>query len=604
MIRKLCLPLFLFLVFVPTCSWAGASLERGLSAAKQEQWEIATEAFIDAWEETPLSPMVLYNLGLSYAKSGNALPAIAWFEAYLASDPDAPNKAQIRSTIAQMEVKTELAMNDLFEKNLAMIKEAPFEESYAWYTGKHWEASRLVYALLSSGKLKRAKEILALSKVYAQKVGGPVYDDAKFIHTDDDIQNLYARNLSANGNLLEALEHTEDDYYLGTVYTSILKEYFATGAEIQQALKASDEYETSAIAYAARNLWLKGDVEGLTYLAEWLEDKSYKYFPAMAEVAQGLLGLGYEDDAAAFAKKLPKTWDGPAARYATRLLYEQPDIGFLNCYARGEPDIDTLWRMLKVRHFALKGNSEKAKSHTEIPVGRRRAHSKDITADMKADHAWSRAFEQYAAKNINEAKAIMSQEKQDVTSFLIMTLRNAAIRDPQYAREIALVMEPAYLGPFILFEASKQARLADDESLADSLLSEASKRASVLGAKNKISFSNGQLKDWTELGILYSQNDIVSDFSGAIRLISDGGVPSYEPLRINPPFVSDDHYYDCPPENPGEIVEMATAVPSEPITSLTHVSDAAVYLGEGLLQTRAMRQRHSRTWSSYLRHPR
>lgn len=266
------------------------------------------------------------------------------YKAYLEAEPNSTNKSKIRNTISDLEVQTKASMDNLFEKNLKIFDHVPLENDYKWYSGKHNDANSIVRYLSSVGKIKLANEVLVLSIEYAKKVGGQV--------------------LSVT-----------------------LSSTFSFSSTIQQALKSGNEYSPDMIAIVARWLWLKGDVTGLKSLADWLKDKNENYYPAMVEVASGLLGLGYEEDAIAFARKLPELWElpearqWPAARYAIRILYENPDTGFLNCYDR---DIgrSTLWRMLKTRHLALKGKPEKIYSGTSTAMYQRRAHGKLITNDM------------------------------------------------------------------------------------------------------------------------------------------------------------------------------------------------------------------------------
>jgi len=593
MIRsRLVFVLFIIIIFMPGYSFANTALERGINAAKGGQWKIATSEFMKAWSEEPLSPVVLYNIGLAHSKSGNPLSAIAWLEAYLEAEPNSTNKDQIRNTISNLEMQTKASMANLFEKNLEIFKHVPLEGDYKWYSGKHKDADYIVSYLASVGKIKRANEVLTLSREYAKKIGGQSALDKNSWSsmTSEMINNSYAYSLATSGNLSEALKQAESERTLRDVLSGALRSTFSSISAIQQALKAGNEYSPDTIAIVARRLWLKGDVTGLKSLVDWLKDKNENYYPAMVEVASGLFGLGFEESAIDFARLLPKTWKNPAARYAIRVLYENPDLGSLNCYER-EIGRSTLWRMLETRHLALKGKSEKIYSGTSIAMDQRRAHGKLITNDMKSDHAWHKAFKQYAGGNINEAKSIMIDAEQDAASFLIIALRNAATRDPLYAAEIASFIEPAYLGPFILFESAMLAENQGDMARANILKIEAVKRNTMLGGTNKISPSNNALREWINLGVLYSKHNIISNLSDILKDISSRKPISFEVQRLDVPFVYDQHNYSCPPkpQDRADPVAMVTAMESAPIVNVSDLSHAASFIGVGMLQIQALR---------------
>ncbi len=77
--------------------------DRGLAAAKANDFTLAKNYFSKVQEKVLLYPPLLFNLGLAEAQAGNALAAIAWFEAYLLLDPQAENRDQIRQEITRLE---------------------------------------------------------------------------------------------------------------------------------------------------------------------------------------------------------------------------------------------------------------------------------------------------------------------------------------------------------------------------------------------------------------------------------------------------------------------------------------------------------------------
>jgi hypothetical protein len=85
---------------------AQQALDKGLAAAKQQQWEIAIQSFQDARKIAPDAPEIFYDLGLAESRiAGRELRAVSWFGAYLAASPDAPNAAAVKNFIAALRIK-------------------------------------------------------------------------------------------------------------------------------------------------------------------------------------------------------------------------------------------------------------------------------------------------------------------------------------------------------------------------------------------------------------------------------------------------------------------------------------------------------------------
>ena len=76
--------------------------DRGLAAAKANDFTLAKSYFSKVQEKALLYPPLLFNLGLADAHAGNALAAICWFEAYLLLDPQAQNREEIRKEITRL----------------------------------------------------------------------------------------------------------------------------------------------------------------------------------------------------------------------------------------------------------------------------------------------------------------------------------------------------------------------------------------------------------------------------------------------------------------------------------------------------------------------
>src|SRR5690348_16990201 len=84
-----------FLVLMPTEQLhaelppgAQEAFDKGVMAAKQQEWEIAIQSFQEARKTAPDAPELFYNLGLAESKlPGRELRAIAWLGAYQAASP-------------------------------------------------------------------------------------------------------------------------------------------------------------------------------------------------------------------------------------------------------------------------------------------------------------------------------------------------------------------------------------------------------------------------------------------------------------------------------------------------------------------------------------
>src|SRR5579871_5263129 len=90
--------------------------QKGLIAAKQQEFVLAARYFEEARKQAPYSGDVLFNLGLAESKlPGRELRAIVWFKAYLASSPAAANASEVKEQITEMEIKAEANAGKMVE---------------------------------------------------------------------------------------------------------------------------------------------------------------------------------------------------------------------------------------------------------------------------------------------------------------------------------------------------------------------------------------------------------------------------------------------------------------------------------------------------------
>lgn len=87
---------------------AQEAFNKGMIAAELPNYPLAIRYFEDARRLAPETPAIYFNLGLAESNiPGRELRAIAWFGAYLAADPLAPNAAGVKAEIDALEVKNQ-----------------------------------------------------------------------------------------------------------------------------------------------------------------------------------------------------------------------------------------------------------------------------------------------------------------------------------------------------------------------------------------------------------------------------------------------------------------------------------------------------------------
>ena len=105
-----------------------AAMQRGMLAVDAQSWTLAAQYFEQARKADPGSPEVLKNLALATDHmGGRELPTLAWFQAFLATEPDAPTAATVRQRILALEVDVEAKLFALFqtaEETARMIADA------------------------------------------------------------------------------------------------------------------------------------------------------------------------------------------------------------------------------------------------------------------------------------------------------------------------------------------------------------------------------------------------------------------------------------------------------------------------------------------------
>ncbi|WP_332776322.1 tetratricopeptide repeat protein [Polaromonas sp.] len=87
---------------------AQEAIDKGIIAAKVPDYLLAIRYFDEARKLAPQAPVVYLNLGLAESRiPGRELRAMAWFGAYLAAYPDAPNAAAVKEQIGVLDVRNQ-----------------------------------------------------------------------------------------------------------------------------------------------------------------------------------------------------------------------------------------------------------------------------------------------------------------------------------------------------------------------------------------------------------------------------------------------------------------------------------------------------------------
>ena len=109
----------------PLPSAAQEALNKGILAAKVPDYPLAIRFFEEARKLAPQAPVIFMNLGVAESKMpGRELRAIAWFGAYLAAAPDAPNAAAVKEQIAVLEVRNRSNVSRLI-KTVQLARKGP-----------------------------------------------------------------------------------------------------------------------------------------------------------------------------------------------------------------------------------------------------------------------------------------------------------------------------------------------------------------------------------------------------------------------------------------------------------------------------------------------
>lgn len=109
---------------------AQEAFNKGIIAAELPNYPLAIRFFEDARQLAPEAPAIYFNLGLAESNiPGRELRAIAWFGAYLAADPLAPNAAAVKEEIGALDLKNQSNLTRLISSVEDAADQVPGDKS-------------------------------------------------------------------------------------------------------------------------------------------------------------------------------------------------------------------------------------------------------------------------------------------------------------------------------------------------------------------------------------------------------------------------------------------------------------------------------------------
>jgi tetratricopeptide (TPR) repeat protein len=246
---------------------ARAAMEKGLAAARNQDYRGAKPFFEEARKADPNAPEPLFNLGLAESRiPGRELAALVWLRAYLAADPDSIQARKVRDLCGQLEATAQETIRKLIDLELKVLTRLP--ETGWKYTTFTW----MVTYRLRLGDLGAARQI-------AESMGsmkGPAY-------------YRIAQYLAGSGDIEGAMKTADLASDKGYLYSSIAVDQARTGdvpgtLKTMELARRSGRDDFSAVLAA---MAVRGDVEGSMKIAEAAGIKSAAFYIAKAQAGKG-----------------------------------------------------------------------------------------------------------------------------------------------------------------------------------------------------------------------------------------------------------------------------------------------------------------------------
>jgi tetratricopeptide (TPR) repeat protein len=258
---------------------AQEAVDKGIIAAKVPDYLLAIRFFEEGRKIAPQASVIYLNLGLAESRiPGRELRAIAWFGAYLAANPTAPNAAAVKDQIAVLEVRNESNVSNFIRSVQAAASQM---SGYKKVDGLQrvvglWAKAGDITAALNTSDLCEDTDS---SKSYAYSVVAEVQAKAGDIAGARKTADMIPRKTD---------DIRRDLVYLGRVYSAIAEaqskagdlagakrtfEFVVKNSELIPPLNRSDALQEVVEAQAR-----SGDITGAQKTVDLMPDDIFKKF--------------------------------------------------------------------------------------------------------------------------------------------------------------------------------------------------------------------------------------------------------------------------------------------------------------------------------------
>jgi len=278
---------------------AQEALDKGIIAAKVPDYPLAVRFFEEARKLAPRAPVIYLNLGLAESRiPSRELRAIAWFGAYLAAYPDAPNVAAVKEQIALLDVRNQSNVSRL----LKTVQDAAMQLPIERVIDKDKDG-RISMETVNRSAIIRDYGLKEVSKLWAQMGDIPLALKAAGSILDVDQKSMAQRDIAgeqARANDFAGAQRTTDriqDAHYKTFAQADIGREQAKAGDIAGAQKTvagildprKKDFALSDIASAqARG----GDIKGAQRTADSIPDDGKYQSGAYAAIAKAQAEAG------------------------------------------------------------------------------------------------------------------------------------------------------------------------------------------------------------------------------------------------------------------------------------------------------------------------
>jgi len=252
---------------------------RGVEAAREQQWDTALSLFKEARIVDPLSPRTVFNIALAYDRSGREILAMAWYRFYLALVPGAANTRQVLDRFPQLEAAAQAKIQTLKQFAHNAIKIVPDPEDRDKYRVTYARAQAL------SGDPEEAYEVFFGDKKQWGSYG---------TNRGEEVKAAIGASHALAGDFETALETSATINFpdqKAVVFRMIADSQAAFG-DTEEAKKTIDiigqtgqvfshkGQKNAALIFLSRVQALRGDIDGARKTAgmiseRWQKDSAY-----------------------------------------------------------------------------------------------------------------------------------------------------------------------------------------------------------------------------------------------------------------------------------------------------------------------------------------